>query len=325
LTIKVFSFDHLKANDKCGTENAAVCWMECPSAARPPNKDGEALRELVMKKKILVVLVIIAGPLLLAPLSFQAHGAPVLLADVPAYEWYHGCGPTAAGSIFGYWDLRGYSNVFDAAGAGVYLTSNVQDHISSPAHNAKYDGGDDPFLPVPPKTSIADWFKTSVDPLPYGWSYQSDAPDAFIGYAGYRGYNFSSWDKTYGPDGFTWSDLRGEINAGRPMLFLVDSSGDGETDHFVPVFGYDDRGQEGLWYAMYTTWSEEETVEWRPFQGMSDEWNWGVGYATFVQPEGSPVPEPSTWMLLGSGILTALGWRRKFKKHSSTCPESAIL
>lgn len=24
---------------------------------------------------------------------------PVLLSDVPAYDWYHGCGPTAAGSV----------------------------------------------------------------------------------------------------------------------------------------------------------------------------------------------------------------------------------
>ncbi len=290
-------------------------WVECPSSAPPPLKDGNELRELVMKKRILVVLIIIAGPLVLAPFPFQAYGAPVLLADVAAYNWYHGCGPTAAGSIFGFWDLHGYANLFVASGAAVYLTSNVQDHISSPEHNAKYDGWDDPSLPVPPKTSIADWFMTSVDPLPDGWSYQSDAPGAFTGYGAYRGYNFSAWDKAYGPDGFTWSAFRGEINAGRPMLFLVDSSGVGETDYFVPVFGYDDRGQDGLWYVMYTTWSVEETVEWRPFQGMGDEWDWGVGYATFVQPEGPPVPEPGTWILLGSGILTALGLRRKFKKN----------
>ena len=39
---------------------------------------------------------------------------PVLLENVPAYDWYHGCGPTAAASIIGYYDMQGYSNLFDA-------------------------------------------------------------------------------------------------------------------------------------------------------------------------------------------------------------------
>jgi len=69
-----------------------------------------------------------------------AYRAPVSLSNVPAYNWYHGCGPTAAASIMGYYDVHGYSNLFDASGwDAVKQTANVQDQISSPAHNAKYD------------------------------------------------------------------------------------------------------------------------------------------------------------------------------------------
>ena len=221
---------------------------------------------LVARRLLLGVL--LTG--LVLSLSGLAGAAPALLSDVPAYNWYHGCGPTAAASVLGYWDLHGYVSLFDASGSDVFLTTNVQDQISSPEHNAKYDPTpDDPGLPDPSDTSIADWFRTSEDPLDYGWSYLSYSDDAFSRYANYRGYTLNSWYEPYGDDWFAWSDLTGEIDAGRPLMFLVDSDGDGGTDHFVPVFGYEDRIGAGQWYACYTTWSEFETVEWYQFRGMN--------------------------------------------------------
>ncbi len=234
-----------------------------------------------------------------------------LIEGVPAYNWYHGCGPTAVASVLGYWDLQGYEDLFDASGADVYLTANVRDQISSPAHNAKYDPTpDDPNLPVPPKDSIASWFGTSMDPLQYGWSYLSKTDDAFEGYGAYRGYDMDSWYRRYA-SGFGWSDLVAEVDAGRPMVFLVDSSGNGKTDHFVPVFGYDDRGGEGLYYAMYTTWSEGESVVWERFRPMSSSYRWGVGYGVYAVPE--PIPEPATLALVVVGSLVLGGRRRPIR------------
>jgi hypothetical protein len=203
--------------------------------------------------------------------------------------------------------------LFTASGSNIFQTPNVQDQISSPAHNAKYDPTlDDKLLPTPPMTSIADWFRTSVDPLGYGWSYLSYADDAFIGYTNYRGYTFNAWYEQFGTE-FAWTDLTNEINAGRPMMFLVDYTGDGVTDHFVPVLGYDEKDDGRRWYALYTTWDESETIAWAPFRGMSSSYRWGVGYATFVNPVSAPVPEPTTMFLLGSGLLGIAGLRKRFK------------
>ncbi|MBN2024275.1 MAG: PEP-CTERM sorting domain-containing protein [Pirellulales bacterium] len=264
----------------------------------------------------------------------SASGAPVLLSDVPAYDWYHGCSPTAAGSVMGYYDMHGRTNMFTASGwDNVKLTVNVQDQISSPAHNAKYDPTpDDASLPVPPNTSIACFLQTSMDPRGYGSTSTSQIPYGLAYYSASRGYGATAWSETYilGLFGFTWSDLRSEINAGRPMLFSVDSDGDGDSDHSIPVFGYDDRGSSGKYYACYTTWSEAETVAWYKFRGVGNVF--GINKGHFLHLDGggaaaagggasldylfgedsdacdvvmapAAVPEPSSIGLLGAGLF----------------------
>ena len=223
-----------------------------------------------------------------------SSAGPMLLDNVPAYNWYHGCGPTAAASITGYWDLAGLSNLFDASGADVNLTDNVKDQISSPAHNAKYDPDPDiadSLLPVPPKTSLADWFETSVNQA-MGWSYEAKAAPTFVGYFSYRGYAASA--STVNWDDDNWTAFTTQINSGKPLLFRVDSDGDGVAEHFVPVFGYDDRGADGRWYAFYDTWSEGETVRWEPWRGLSVSGTWGIASYTTVTPSGM-------WRKTGAG------------------------
>jgi hypothetical protein len=258
-----------------------------------------------MKQKLVLLLLIFTVICLPA---INASATPVVLSDIPAYNWYHGCGPTAAASILGYYDLSGYDFLFDVSGwDDVKLTSNVKDEISSPAHNAKYDPHPDAAGPDPPDTSIADFFHTSED-QPYGWSYLRDADDAFREYASYRGYNdWDSWNESLRSGNFTWDDLTNEIDDGRPIMFLIDTDGNGGTDHFVPVFGYDDQTME---YACYSTWSEDEDIRWELFRGMGNPW--GIGYATFVVP-GTPdaVPEPATLLFFSMGVMGCAWIARK--------------
>jgi hypothetical protein len=48
--------------------------------------------------------------------------------------------------------------------------------------------------------------------------------------------------------------------------------------------GFDARADGTEWFAAYTTWHEEETIDWFQFQPMASGTSWGVGYVTFIEP-----------------------------------------
>lgn len=218
----------------------------------------------------------------------QPNLASAVLDEVPAYDWWHGCGPTAAASVLGYYDVHGYPQYFDASGwNAIQLTENVEDQISSPAHNAKYDPSpDDQTLPTPPATSLADFMHTSEDPLGYGWTYLSDMAAGIAQYADYRGAPANVWSEA--ATSSTWTEITDEILGGHPMVFLVDTNGDGLTDHFIPVFGFEDRADGTEWYASFNTWHEDESIDWYQFAPMAQGTAWGVAYVTFVEPGSAP-------------------------------------
>ena len=234
-----------------------------------------------------------------------AGATRVTLTDVPAYDWYHGCGPTAAAAVLGYYDLNGYDNLFNASGwDAVRQTSSVADEIASPGHiDFTLSGGPEPSQ----DTSIAEFFGTSEDGLAHGWSYFHKAVDAFEGYSAYRGYDdWTAQNYVYGTS-FVWNDLIAEIDAGRPMMFLVDSDGNNSEDHFITVLGYDNTDTGNPLYGFYNTWTEDETINWTRFRGIDDE-SWGVYGATLVTPA---VPVPSSILLLGFGLISLTGLARK--------------
>ncbi len=243
--------------------------------------------------------------LMMALMMTLANSATVI-TGVPAYTWYHGCAPTSIGMIMGYWDMQGYSNLFTASGSDVYSTVNVQDQISSPDHNARYDSTpDNTTIPIS-YTSIADYLGTSVDPRPYGGSSATNAGSATVAYAASRGYTFTTANKTFSN---TWNALVSEVNAGRPMLLFVDSVfNDGIFDHAVPAIGYDTNyNGDGPYYACYTTGSENEVPVWYSFRGLAANTPYGVYGGVTVNP--GVIPEPSIVAML-TGI-TLLSFKRR--------------
>ena len=227
------------------------------------------------------------------------------LSDVPAYLWQHGCGPTAIGMLIGYWDMHGCPNLI--AGDSSSQTSSVEEAIASTEHYNDYS------LPIDntgtgllqdkselggahTNNCIADWSETSWSSQGnyYGWTWLSAIDDATEGYAAAMGYgSFTAHNENWGA--FTWNDFVAEIDAGRPMVFIVDTDANGSTDHFVTAIGYDDSTHR---YACYDTW--DTSVHWYNFAQMAPGRTYGIYAATFADPgieEKVGVHRGSTWYL----------------------------
>jgi len=122
---------------------------------------------------------------------------------------------------------------------------------------------------------IADWMDTSrsTDNNYYGWSWSNDICPAYNSYVNSRGSTYTPTSHEFSWSGFSWDALQTEIDEGRPLVFLVDSNGDGHTDHFVTIVGYsDDKGYQE--YGCLDTWSD--VVRWERFRVISSSYAWGV-------------------------------------------------
>lgn len=232
------------------------------------------------------------GPKVRVPSPEQGRG--VVLYDVPAYEWRHGCGPTAVGMVVGYYDSGWFDNLIpgnastqteevdqaiaserDALDAGHY--EDYSQPIDDPGTGYLPDRSEDPPGDEHEDDCIADFMRTSwssID-LYYGWSYSIDIEPAFTQYFGLRYPGFTATAHWYkGAGEMTWDLLVGEIDAGRPMVFLVDTDGDAQTDHFVTIVGYrEDTGQQ---YGCLDTWAPADVVRWCDFSHMAFGQPWGI-------------------------------------------------
>ena len=218
--------------------------------------------------------------------------AAVVISGVPAYEWRHGCGPTAAGMVLGYWDGRGFDALLP--GDASTQTAAVNNAIASEGPASNYT---DYCLPIdyypnlqPDKSEapagdehadncLADYMKTSQSRHwnYYGWSWSSDIGPALAGYVralGRDDYTVTVADSYVGADvDVAWLRFRAEIDARRPVVLLVDTDGNGSTDHFVTGIGYDVVGGSRR-YACLNTWDRQ--AHWYDFRPMAQGTPWGI-------------------------------------------------
>lgn len=246
----------------------------------------------------------------------QAKGTTVdISATVPSYIWYKGCGPTALGMMAGYWDSQGFDSLIPGSSDWSTNQTAIENVIASPRHVSDYYGttwsntNDVPGAPTGPFDCLADFCGSSFDPMYPGWSYFHLQDDGLLDYAEYVGYavdNMNAYQQSYYDS--LWGSFMAAIDLGHPVELLVDSSGDGGTDHFVTAVGYDDTvGNER--YACWDTWSH--TLRWERFRPLSSSYDWGVYGGTFFSM--TAIPEPSSiigWSIIGLSFA-GFGWYRR--------------
>ncbi|MCK4414809.1 MAG: hypothetical protein KAY32_14840 [Candidatus Eisenbacteria sp.] len=227
----------------------------------------------------------------------QGLGPPsrsqVVISDIPAYLWHHGCGPTALGMVVGYWDGQGFPDI--VSGSATTQTPAVNAMIaddSGPADCSLTDGDhyqdyscpiDNSSGPLEPDRSelggahasdcLGDFMKTSFSLRNnyYGWSYLSDVDDAFRDYVTLISPESVATTLARSFAAFSWEQYKAEIDAERPLVLLVDNDGDGATDHFVTAIGYDDAASE---YGVYHTW--DHSIHWYDWHGLAAGQPWGI-------------------------------------------------
>ena len=229
--------------------------------------------------------------------SVAVSKTAVVIGGVPAYIWRYGCGPTAAGMVVGYWDTHGYDWLIP--GNASSQTVAVNEAIASSQGAANHY--DDYALPIdippdlvpdlsePPAgdehsdNRIADFMRTSQSARSnyYGWSWFSDVTPAFTGYfqtVTPAGYHLLNRSLRMSNGSLNWDEFRAEIDARHPVVLLVDTDGNGSTDHFITAIGYDPAGQL---YAALNTW--DTSVHWFPFAAMGGGRTWSIyGAVTFA-------------------------------------------
>jgi hypothetical protein len=240
------------------------------------------------------------GPL--PPVGVNAKGAlfaspkAVTIGEVPAYIWHDGCGPTAVGMIFGYWDIHGYDWLIpgDASAQTDQVNEAISSSLGAANHYSDYalpiDYSPSPLamdkseLPVGDEhndDSIADFMRTSQSHFQnyYGWSWFSDVRRSFLGYFDLVNPLGTVMVSTNLYFSGLWDAFKAEIDAGRPVVFLVDTDGNGVTDHFITAIGYDEVA--GLKkYAALNTW--DTMTHWYTFNALGAGNPWGIyGAITF--------------------------------------------
>ncbi len=104
------------------------------------------------------------------------------------------------------------------------------------------------------------------------------------------------------PAGFTFEEYMAEIDAGRPVIVHT-------ADHSMLGYGYD--ADEQLVYVHDTYSPGGGSMPWGGLYGNQDYSGTHEEVTVLEITGGQPVPEPSTWVLLLSGIVGSFLWRRR--------------
>ena len=201
--------------------------------------------------------------------------------------------------ILGYYDGKGFPDLIPGDASDQVANAAVDQAIASHGGPADPEHWEDYVLPQESDShvladrselpagdehasdSVADFMETSwsVDGLPYGWSFITMVGPAFRDYVALTdpSATAASTDYWYGSTSdssrLTFAVLQGEIDAGRPMVFFVDCTGDGVSDHAIAAIGYRETGANPE-YAYWDTW--DRSVQWSPFREVSSQYKWGV-------------------------------------------------
>jgi hypothetical protein len=215
----------------------------------------------------------------------KAFTVQKIISGVPAYLWKDGCGPTAVGMIAGYWDSHGFPKLLP--GDPSTQTADVNNAIASIEHYNDYSVPVESAPPVVPDKSelpvgdehanncIADFMKTSQSVVGniYGWSFGRDIKPSWENFIANKAPEYIGICNAYYFSSSSWDTLVSNIDRSVPMVFLVDTDGNGDTDHFITVNGY--QTENGInYYGCYNTWDSGQ--HWYAFAQMATGVNWGV-------------------------------------------------
>lgn len=207
-----------------------------------------------------------------------------VVPGVPAYLWRHGSGPAAVGMVLGYYDTHGFPDLLP--GNASAQTDAVNLALASIAHYNDYalpldaagavleDKSEPPEGDEHAADCLADFLKTSwsVTDAHYGWGWSIDVKPGYESYVRLA----SRYEPlmTHSHIGnFPFQTIRNEIESRRPVVLLVDTDGDGASDHFVTAVGVLTEGGTD-YYGCYHTW--DGLLHWYPYRPMSAGAAWGV-------------------------------------------------